>query len=229
MAQRTIERAMASLKSKGLILTANYNKMKADRTLWYSIDYDILETLEVHNKNTSKPNENSSRQNGGMVTSNCRDHNDNLGVPIPETSSETTTKRSNQSVSQSDDTIPREKKEEKTKDRLTDSITIEKEVKEIIINAQVELYDSKNFLESVIRKLYTDSNLPYNLKMGLTHNEIKERLKILTHMHIDRGLFKLGEAQKSKGVKNIELYFAKCLLTSIVEAQIDFLGLEENE
>ena len=42
----TIRRTITSLKDKGLLLTANYNPKRSDRTLWYSIDYDALAASE---------------------------------------------------------------------------------------------------------------------------------------------------------------------------------------
>ena len=42
----TIRRAIASLEEKGLLIAANYNKLKADRTKWYSIDYDVVDYYE---------------------------------------------------------------------------------------------------------------------------------------------------------------------------------------
>ncbi|HEY2420440.1 MAG TPA: conserved phage C-terminal domain-containing protein, partial [Neobacillus sp.] len=42
----TIKRTIHSLEIKGLLLSANYNEMKMDKTKWYSIDYDKLQELE---------------------------------------------------------------------------------------------------------------------------------------------------------------------------------------
>jgi len=41
----TIKRTMRTLRDKGVVLTANYNELKVDRTLWYTIDYDALNAL----------------------------------------------------------------------------------------------------------------------------------------------------------------------------------------
>ena len=41
----TIRRHLRALRRAGLLLTANYNRCAADRTRWYSIDYDALEAL----------------------------------------------------------------------------------------------------------------------------------------------------------------------------------------
>jgi hypothetical protein len=41
----TIKRTMRTLRDQGIIITANYNSMPMDRTLWYSIDYEVLDTI----------------------------------------------------------------------------------------------------------------------------------------------------------------------------------------
>ncbi|WP_338472718.1 conserved phage C-terminal domain-containing protein [Niallia sp. XMNu-256] len=43
---RTIERAIRSLEEQGLLLSANHNRSKQDKTKWYSINYEKLEELE---------------------------------------------------------------------------------------------------------------------------------------------------------------------------------------
>lgn len=115
----------------------------------------------------------------------------------------------NQSVSQSIDNG------EET-DGLTDDKQSQEEVKQILTQSNVELYNAKEFIKSVIIKLYTDSNMPQVLKMGLTHTEIKTRLQQLTNRHIDTALLKLKDCKSNK-----ELYFAKVLLTQILELSID--------
>ena len=118
LSQRSIERALASLKNLRLILTANYNKLKQDRTLWYAIDYDELESLQERSSSPHKtpsrqnggmvpprgeepsnPHENPSRQNGGMVLTNCQHDHDNLMRPLPEITSEIIPEKKDQSVS----------------------------------------------------------------------------------------------------------------------------------
>lgn len=41
----TIKRTMRGLREQGIVVTANYNQMAIDRTLWYSIDYEALDTI----------------------------------------------------------------------------------------------------------------------------------------------------------------------------------------
>jgi uncharacterized phage protein (TIGR02220 family) len=42
----TIKRTILSLEMKGLLLSANFNQMKMDKTKWYSIDYEKLQEHE---------------------------------------------------------------------------------------------------------------------------------------------------------------------------------------
>jgi uncharacterized phage protein (TIGR02220 family) len=42
----TIKRTIRSLEMLGLVLSDNFNKMKMDKTKWYSIDYEKLQELE---------------------------------------------------------------------------------------------------------------------------------------------------------------------------------------
>lgn len=42
----TIRRTIDSLRKSGILLTGNYNQTTSDRTLWYSIDYDVLNNAQ---------------------------------------------------------------------------------------------------------------------------------------------------------------------------------------
>ena len=83
---RTIERALLSLRERGLLLaTDEYNQKNYDRTLWYAIDYEVLESLTPNCGEGVTPDcGDGSRQNGVMEDAN-------LAPPIPETNTETTT------------------------------------------------------------------------------------------------------------------------------------------
>lgn len=43
--ESTVKRTLKSLEDKGIIITGNYNKLKMDRTKWYSINYEKLDKL----------------------------------------------------------------------------------------------------------------------------------------------------------------------------------------
>jgi uncharacterized phage protein (TIGR02220 family) len=49
----TMRRTMISLEKQGLLLSANWNKLKMDHTKWYTIDYERLQELEVIDLPTS--------------------------------------------------------------------------------------------------------------------------------------------------------------------------------
>ena len=44
--ERTIMRAFHALEKAGYLISGNYNRLKLDKTKWYSIDYDKLAELE---------------------------------------------------------------------------------------------------------------------------------------------------------------------------------------
>ena len=45
LTEKTLQRYLRSLEDMGLLVTANYNKAKFDRTKWYTIDYTSLDNL----------------------------------------------------------------------------------------------------------------------------------------------------------------------------------------
>lgn len=42
---KTMKRQFDWLEERGIVITGNYNKLKFDRTKWYTIDYDALDRL----------------------------------------------------------------------------------------------------------------------------------------------------------------------------------------
>ena len=57
---KTLERTLLALEKDGLLLTGMFNKMKGDKTKWYSIDYNKL--LEVAEKRLLKKQELSQKR-----------------------------------------------------------------------------------------------------------------------------------------------------------------------
>ena len=43
----TVKRILSDLREKEILITANYNKMKRDKTLWYRINYEALEKVKM--------------------------------------------------------------------------------------------------------------------------------------------------------------------------------------
>ena len=44
----TFERVFRKMRKQGFLLTANFNQIKADRRLWYTIDYHALKLKKVN-------------------------------------------------------------------------------------------------------------------------------------------------------------------------------------
>jgi len=51
----TVRRTFTNLVNIGFLIKGNYNKLKIDKTLWYAIDYDVLEKWIA--ENADKPSE----------------------------------------------------------------------------------------------------------------------------------------------------------------------------
>ena len=104
----TLKRVISSLKKQGVIATGNYNKIKMDRTIWYTINYshsifsgvveaypDSPKQLETH---TDQPLDHIDLNKGSVCTQQeinvTSSHKLNMTSPIPEnteTTPETTT------------------------------------------------------------------------------------------------------------------------------------------
>ena len=66
--ERTIKRSIKSLEDQGYLLSANYNRLKMDKTKWYSIDYEKLAELESDAQDFLEP---STVQIGTIVVPDC--------------------------------------------------------------------------------------------------------------------------------------------------------------
>lgn len=80
--KNTIIRAIKKLEEKGLLLTGNYNKLAIDKTKWYSIDYDALNSLilEQDKSNDHLPKMSSSTEqaeNTDVATTTQNEYMDN--------------------------------------------------------------------------------------------------------------------------------------------------------
>ena len=92
LTERAIKTRLKSLKDKKIILTANLNKLKYDRTNWYSIDYDALNKLmQMHSEETSPWKVKKLHYQKGR---NFTIESEETSQPIPKTSSKTSSETS---------------------------------------------------------------------------------------------------------------------------------------
>lgn len=81
----TVKRAITALENIGIVVSANYNRMKIDKTKWYRIDYDRLQEIidivkkseEEQEEYEEKPNKKQSAPTDGAYCgydgANCPD------------------------------------------------------------------------------------------------------------------------------------------------------------
>lgn len=84
----TIKRTFTRLEKKGVVISANYNKMKMDKTKWYSIDYKKLQDMV----DEYAKEQNATYDNADCVhdRAKCTDGEDNSHKAIPEITPENT-------------------------------------------------------------------------------------------------------------------------------------------
>src|SRR5690606_5241626 len=76
--ESTIKRTIRSLEKKGLIITGNYNRVKIDKTKWYTIDYEKLERMtSPSGQNDLSSGSKWSHGTGQNDPTNTRDYTDN--------------------------------------------------------------------------------------------------------------------------------------------------------
>lgn len=99
--EKTIERIFHNLEENSFLLVGNYNKKKYDKTKWYRVNHEKINSLNIKpsRQNDSMHTDKlsiSSCQNDVSMESNCRDayrqndvmDKDKLTSPIPETNKE---------------------------------------------------------------------------------------------------------------------------------------------
>lgn len=91
--ESTIRRLIKKLEDMGIILSANFNKCKMDKTKWYSIDYDVLNKLQEKDDGLIYANkEQMDETTHGTSCSNLAVDEINFTKPIPEITPKTTPK-----------------------------------------------------------------------------------------------------------------------------------------
>lgn len=100
--ESTIRRIIKRLEDLGVLLSANFNKARSDRTKWYTINYETLNELAVNN-------EQSSAKNKQSICSNLADEVLNLDTPIPEITAETEEEEGARPLGENGKTVEAEK------------------------------------------------------------------------------------------------------------------------
>ncbi|PLR95737.1 conserved phage C-terminal domain-containing protein [Bacillus sp. T33-2] len=88
--ESTIKRTIKSLEDKGYLISGNWNRLKLDKTKWYSIDYKKVEALDMA---ASSQFGQSCRQADPSGISNSPMEEAGLARAIPEITTENTTEK----------------------------------------------------------------------------------------------------------------------------------------
>lgn len=209
--ESTIKRTLKNLLKMGLIITANYNIMDVDKTLWYTIDYNKISELDKKcqkliekkriekalrknekpinklnkcKKSDLKPSRLALGQNDLMVGSNWSNHDIKLTKPIPETTTEITTEnKENLSIYPESTNVKSDVSLDENKEKMDGWISIspEDELKNIFEKIELEKLDDKFFVKKTIEKLYLDKSIHRTWKMDISHDDVRDRLKKIDH------------------------------------------------
>ena len=87
--ETTMRTAFKNLEKQGLLITANYNKAKFDKTKWYRINYEKLSLLE----NEARSAKNWQTKNQDLADGSAKNWQTNT-KRLPETTSENSNKNS---------------------------------------------------------------------------------------------------------------------------------------
>lgn len=92
----TVKRIIGSLENTGIIISENYNKMRADKTKWYRIDYkrlqEIIDMVPESERETSRYKKDISTEKNEYKydRAECTDEQGNMSKTIPEITTEIT-------------------------------------------------------------------------------------------------------------------------------------------
>ncbi len=96
--EKTISRIVKKLEDSGLVICDNFNSLVIDKTKWYRICYEKLSEIE-HQKSTERQkgrsigqSDLSTGQVDQTIRTECLNQTDTMSVPLPEITTEITTR-----------------------------------------------------------------------------------------------------------------------------------------
>ncbi len=102
--ERTIRRIIGNLEKQEILIIGNFNKLKMDRTQWYSINHEKLEELDnqAFDENVTPCGQSDHMEVDNLTAPSGQDGQmevDNLATPIPETTQRLTTETTSENFS----------------------------------------------------------------------------------------------------------------------------------
>lgn len=101
--EKTIQRAFTRLENKGVVLSANYNKLAIDKTKWYTIDTEKLQELvDEFNSDEDKMTNRQDNMTDRQDKMTCREGQSDR--PLPEITTENINRDYNSEITNKDNT-----------------------------------------------------------------------------------------------------------------------------
>ena len=101
--EKTIQRAFTRLENKGVVISANYNKLAIDKTKWYTIDTDKLQKL-VDKFESDKDNMTNRHDNMTDRQDKMTYREGQCDRPLPENTTENINRDYNSEITNKDNT-----------------------------------------------------------------------------------------------------------------------------
>lgn len=215
----TVKRTFAKLEKMGLLISANFNKDSRDKTKWYSINEDAVESLRktigAKCPNGEKPLNARVSPIGAKcpnpLVQNAPMQKGKMHQPLPETSTEinkTDIKSVSQSVLEDKKVKEKDKREEQT-DRQTDEL---KKIK-AILKDQVHIEDLKQIYDKgVVEEIELNIMEMYLQEKTVFANGTKPKsimqdvIGRLNYGHIETLIIKFDEISASTKIGNTKRY-----------------------
>lgn len=247
----TVKRTLTKLRKLNILTIGNFNKLKIDRTLWYTINYDELErlcenedkeedaievqTIEIEPTKEPKALEttisaictNEEKTIGAICTNAIRHiapmHQGNMHRPLPEISTETSSEISIQSIGQS---MSNDNIKINAKKQIDRSNKLMDEYKQTIKHCEVNHIEEeyRDAVKHAMKLLYLDIENKTRINIGdniIPSKIVRNDLNKLNYLVIEHAINKFKDASREREIRNTVAYLKVCIYNSIHEMKLD--------
>lgn len=215
----TIKRIFKKLRDMNLLIVDRFNVYQMDRTLWYTIDYDVLDSImNVSNESNidiqNKPMEDN--QNETMDESKTN-------PAIPENTTKISTKNINPSINQEDKI--------QEIDRQIDPLENPKiDFQTILSTCQLDNISSiyRDAVHKAIYLLVYQANNFESIRIGdvfVPQKIAKEEIKKLDFSILEHALERYKDAAKTTKINSVIGYLKSCIYNAITETDFDYFTM----
>ncbi|MBU5314596.1 hypothetical protein KQI38_21460 [Tissierella carlieri] len=217
-----------------ILITGNFNKLKMDRTLWYTINYEELEKLnekdkekEVDIKNEAEDREkNEPVNNSEQEEALTKEENENQLETLGNDKSAKCPYQYQRFLQRFQINQSIEDKENEKDGHIDIQSQQINYYKEIINNCEVDYIDEryKDAVIHAIKLLFLDAESKNRIKIGeniIPTEIVRNDFKRLNFFIIEHALYKFKEASKEIKIKNTVAYLKTCIYNSIHQMNLD--------